>query len=65
MENIGDLFTQDGIKKISIGQTLTFILDGEKNSYKVVRRHIKRKELWVRPIKLYHPDDVHVVDKVD
>lgn len=63
-ENIGDVFTKDGLKNINVGQTLTFNKDGKTASYKVVRRHVKRHELWVRPITLYLPDEVAIVDKV-
>lgn len=63
-ENIGDVFTKDGLKAISVGQTLLFNKDGKELSFKVVRRHVKRHELWVRPIHLYHPDEVAIVDKV-
>lgn len=61
--NIGDMITPEGFKAIAVGQTLGFQKDGKLTRYKVVRRHVKRKELWVRPITLYKPEDVQVKDK--
>ena len=65
MENIGDIFTKDGIKEVSIGQVLRFEREGKIHSYKVVKRHIKRREVWVRPVRLYRPDEVQFKDKVE
>jgi hypothetical protein len=62
-ENIGDMFTPEGLAKLSVGQTLTYRLDGVETTYKIVKRSLKRQELWVRPIRLYKPDEVKVVDK--
>lgn len=61
--DIGSDFTKDGIKRLSIGQVLTFEQDGKQSSYKIVKRHVKRGELWVRPIRLYRPEEMKVVDK--
>lgn len=62
-ENIGDIFTKEGIKNVTVGQVLGFQQDGKLQRYKVVKRNIKRREVWVRPVTLYHPDQVHITDK--
>ncbi|MFE7720104.1 hypothetical protein ACFU44_13805 [Nocardia rhizosphaerihabitans] len=62
-ENIGDMLTPAGLAKIKVGQTLGFKQeDGTIKNYKVVKRRVKRQELWVRPIQLYKPEQVKVVD---
>ncbi|SIC59875.1 hypothetical protein [Mycobacteroides abscessus] len=62
-ENIGDIFTKEGLKNVTVGQVLGFQQDGKLQRYKVVKRNIKRREIWVRPVKLYRPADVQVTDK--
>lgn len=52
-ENIGDIFTKEGIRKVNVGQTLTFEQDGERKTYRVVRRNLKKHKLLVRPVQLY------------
>lgn len=63
-ENIGDQFTKQGIKKLAVGQVLTFLQNGERKEYKIVRRHLRRQEIWVRPIQLYSTESIVDKDKV-
>lgn len=56
-----EVFTEDGIKKLSKGQTLGFKQeDGSIQSYKISK--ISKNRVWAKPIILYLPEDLKVVE---
>jgi len=63
LTELTEAFTEEGISKLTTNQTLTFILDGVSTSYKIKR--IKDGRIWAKEIRLYHPDEIKIEDKVD
>lgn len=60
-EDISDILTEEGLAKITEGQVLIFDKDGEQQHYKVM--HKTKTRCWVKQIRLYHPDEVDVIDE--
>ena len=60
-QNIGDIFTEEGISKLKVSQILTFVQEGHKKEYKITK--LTKKDCWVIPVKTYNVDEVKVVDK--
>lgn len=56
-EDISDMLTREGMADIKEGQVLMF----ERANLKVMHKTSTR--LWVKPVKLLHPDDIEIVDK--
>lgn len=65
--NIADELTDKGIAELTLGQILRF-KDGELiTELKVVKKNIRKREVWVRPVVTFLPEElggtVKVVDK--
>lgn len=56
-----DVFSEDGIKKLSVGQTLTFMLDNQEQHY--IIKKIKDGRIFVKEIHLYKPEEVMINTK--
>lgn len=54
--DITDAFSLEGLCKLSKGQTVTFLLDGEKTTYKIVK--IDDNRVWAKIITLFKPEDI-------
>lgn len=61
-QEIGDVFTKDGIAKLKTGQILRFDYEGSMNEYKITKLNRKSGKVWVKDVKTYHPDQVEVED---
>lgn len=61
-ENIGQMFTDEGLAKLSKGQILIFTNESEKVSYKITKINKKEHECWIIPVRTYLPDEVKIVD---
>ena len=55
-ENIGDIFTAEGRKKLRKGQILGFMQDGVQNHYKIMQR--RNEKIMVKKITVYTPEEV-------
>lgn len=56
-----EAFTEDGISRLSEGQTLTFRNETGEDSFKIMK--IKNGRIWAKEITLYRPEDFKIVDK--
>ncbi len=59
-QEITDLISPDGIKKLKKGQTLTFDFEGSKTTYKITC--IKNERIWVKETKLFRPEEITIKD---
>lgn len=62
-QEIGDIFTKEGIGKLKTGQVLRFLKD-ENTIVELQITKINRKscKVWAQDIKTYHPDEVRIKD---
>lgn len=63
-QEIGDVFTKEGIDKLKTGQILRFLESEDKiNELKITKINRKSGKVWVDDIKTYHPNEVNIKDK--
>lgn len=62
-EEISDVLTHEGIKKLKQGQILVFNFEGSRNEYKITKLNKKSGRCWVVPVTTYAENEVHVEDK--
>jgi hypothetical protein len=51
----------EGSRQVKVGQVLIFDYEGSRNEYKVMR--VGKGKCCVRPVTLYLPDEVKIVEK--
>ncbi len=61
LEDMGDIFTEEGRSKLKKGQVLVFDFEGSEASYKVMK--IDGEHVWVKRVTLFTEDQVNIVDK--
>lgn len=61
LTELTEAFTEDGIKKLKVSQTLTFDFEGNRTTYKIMK--IKDGRIWAKKISLYKVDDIVFGDK--
>lgn len=61
-QEIGDIFTKEGVAKLKTGQILRFSYEGSMNEYKITKLNRKSGKVWVDDVKTYHPDQVQTED---
>ena len=61
LTELSEAFSEEGISKLKVGQTLTFNLDCKHTTYKVMR--IKGDRIWGKETILYRPEEVNITDK--
>lgn len=54
-QEITDVLTPEGVKKLKLRQVLVFDYEGSRNEYRVVK--IKDGRVWVKPVTLYTPGE--------
>lgn len=62
--NIAEDLTDDGIAKLKIGQVLRFQGKERVTELKVIKKHLKKRELWVREIVTFTPEELDGTVKV-
>lgn len=62
-EEITDIFTPEGIKKLKKGQILVFNNEGVKTELKITR--IAKGRVWAKEVTTYSPDDVVITERKD
>lgn len=60
-ENLGDMFTPDGLARLKAGQVLVFDYEGERIKFKIMR--ITGSKCWAKRVTLYREDQVKIIDK--
>lgn len=61
--DIGDQFTEAGLRKLKEGQVLVFMFEGSRLEFKIVHLNRKSGKVLVVPVTLYKPDEVAIIDK--
>ena len=61
LTELTEAFTDEGIAKLKVKQTLTFNLDGINTTYKIMK--IKDGRIWGKETTLYKPEDIEIVDR--
>lgn len=62
-QEIGDIFTEEGLNKLKTGNILRFMKYGKMIEYKITKLSKKNKKCWVIPAKTYLPEEIKIVDK--
>ena len=62
-ENISDIFTQEGIAKLSKGQILTFDNEGRRIQLKITRIDRKNGKIWAKRCTTYNAAEIVVTDE--
>jgi bifunctional DNA-binding transcriptional regulator/antitoxin component of YhaV-PrlF toxin-antitoxin module len=61
-EDIGDVFTPEGIQKLKQGQLLRFEYEGSIVEYIITKLNRKSGRVFARQVRTYHPDEVQTED---
>lgn len=56
--NIADELTDEGVANLTLGQILRFKKGEEIIELKVVKKHTKKREVWVRPVRTFTPEEL-------
>ena len=60
-EEISDIFTPEGAKKVKVGQVLVFDYEGSKTHLKITKKALGR--IWAKHINLLRMDEVSIMDR--
>ena len=63
MEDLSDVFTKEGIKKLHKGQLLRFEYEGSTTEFIIKRLNKKSGIVMGEEVKTYHPDEATITDK--
>lgn len=63
-EDIGDVFTPEGIQKLKQGQLLRFEYEGSIVEYIITKLNRKSGKVFARQVRTYHPDEATITDKL-
>ena len=61
-EDLSDIFTKEGIKKLSKGQLLRFEFEGSISEFIITRLNKKSGIVMAKEVHTKHPDQVEVED---
>lgn len=62
-EDITDVLTVKGKKKLKVGQVLIFNYEGSPIHLKIMRKY--KGKVWAKHVYLYKESEVNITDKVD
>lgn len=63
LEDLSDLFTKEGVKKLKKGQLLRFNYEGSTTEFIIKRLNKKSGVVMGELVTTYHPDEVQTEDK--
>ena len=65
LEDLSDIFTKEGIKKLSKGQLLRFNFENSISEFVITRLNKKSGIVMGREVHTKHPDDVTITSEND